>query len=132
MYIPDGYGTVFPYMLVGDTASFVEFLVRAFGAEVMGRTDLPGRPNANVRVRIGTSAFMVSAADGKTLKPMPGAYYVFVDDVDGTYERALAEGGTSIFAPADMPYDERQAGVADASGNLWWISKRLVERPYDD
>jgi uncharacterized glyoxalase superfamily protein PhnB len=32
--------------------------------------------------------------------------------------------------PADMPYDERQAGVCDPFGNYWWISRRLVAGPY--
>jgi len=132
MYIPPGYGTMFPYMLVADAGGLVGFLTRVFGAEVLGTTDLPGRPRANVRVRIGTSAFMVSETDGESLQPMPGAYYVYVDDVDAAFARALGEGATPVFEPADMPYEDRQAGVADASGNLWWISKRLVERSYDD
>jgi hypothetical protein len=30
-----------------------------------------------------------------------------------------------------MPYEDRQAGVIDASGNIWFISRRLVEEAYD-
>ncbi len=36
--------------------------------------------------------------------------------------RALELGATSVDAPADKPYQERNAGVRDSFGNIWWIS----------
>jgi PhnB protein len=54
-----------------------------------------------------------------------------VDDVDGTFERAIADGAAALFEPTDMPYQDRQAGITDPFGNIWWISKRLVEESYD-
>ena len=44
--------------------------------------------------------------------------------------RTVAAGAESIMPVADMPYDDRQGGVRDAWGNLWWISQRLVDGPY--
>lgn len=86
MYVPESYGTVFPYMMVSD-------------------------------------------ADA--MEAMPAAYYVYVEDVDRTFENAIACGATEIFQATDMPYQDRQAGVTDPFGNIWWISKRLVNEPYD-
>jgi len=131
MYLPETYGTVFPYMLVAGADAFAEFLTRVFEATEIGRTVLPGGRIANIRIRIDTSTFMISEADGAMMQPMPGAYYVYVEDVDRTYAAALASGAESLFEPADMPYQDRQAGVRDPFGNVWWISKRLVEAPYD-
>ncbi|WP_373083663.1 VOC family protein [Zhongshania sp.] len=131
MYLPDGYGTIFPYMLVNGANSLCVFLADVFGAEEMGRTVFPDGRIANIRIRIGTSNFMISETDGSAMKSMPGAYYIYVEDVDDTYKRALSAGAKSIFEPADMPYLDRQAGVVDPTGNNWWISKRLVEEPYD-
>jgi PhnB protein len=44
--------------------------------------------------------------------------------------RALAAGAAKIMDVADMPYDDRQGGVKDPYGNLWWLSERLVDGPY--
>lgn len=131
MYIPKGYGTVFPYMIVKGADDFVSFLKDAFDAKEAGRTELPDGRVANVRVSIGTSTFMVSEADGQKMPPMPAAHYIFVDDVDRTFEKALACGSNKLFDPMDMPYQDRQAGISDPFGNIWWISIRLVEEPYD-
>lgn len=131
MYVPEGYGTVFPYMIVNDADAFADFLSKVFEASEIGRTTLPNARVANLRIRIGTSIFMVSQAASGELNAMPGAYYVYVEDVDATFAKAIASGARVVFEPADMPYRDRQAGVADPFDNLWWISRRLVDEPYD-
>jgi PhnB protein len=130
MYIPEGYGTVFPYMVVHQAEKFVDFLKNAFDAKELGRTQIPGGRIANVRVRIGTTTFMVSEAEGD-FKAMAGAYYVYVENVDQTLDQAVSNGAKKMFDPMDMPYRDRQAGVTDPFGNIWWISHRLVNEPYD-
>ena len=44
--------------------------------------------------------------------------------------RALSAGPTKIMDVSDMPYKDRQGGVRDPCGNIWWSSQRLVEGPY--
>ncbi|MBT8102283.1 MAG: VOC family protein [Gammaproteobacteria bacterium] len=131
MYIPDGYGTVFPYMIVNDANEFIDFLSKVFDAEEVGRTEFPGGRVANARIRIGTSTFMVGEADNENILPMPGSYYVYVEDVDQTLEKAIGNGAVKLFDAADMSYDDRQAGITDPAGNAWWISRRLVDASYD-
>lgn len=131
MYIPDGYGTVFPYMIVDGAEELANFLCKAFDATVEGKTLFPNGRVANIRVKIGTSSFMMSQAGDETMKAMPASYYVYVEDVDKAFGAAIEHGARNVFEPADMPYKERQAGVVDPSGNIWWISNRLVEEPYD-
>ncbi|MGI9233163.1 MAG: hypothetical protein ACR2RD_05980 [Woeseiaceae bacterium] len=60
MYIPEGYGTVVPYILVAKANDFVEFLKNVFDAHELGRTELPDGRVANLRVRIGTSNFWIA------------------------------------------------------------------------
>jgi PhnB protein len=124
MYIPEGYGTVFPYMVVDQAEKFVDFLKNTFDAKEIGRTQLPGGRIANVRIRIGTTTFMVSEASGENLKAMPCAYYLYVENVDQTLDKAVSNGAKKMFDPMDMPYRDRQAGVTDPFGNIWWISHR--------
>jgi PhnB protein len=61
---------------------------------------------------------------------MPASYYLYVDNADDAMGRALAAGATKIMDVADMPYNDRQGGVRDPCGNLWWISERMVDGPY--
>jgi len=130
MYIPEGYGTVFPYIMVNDMNRFVGFLTAVFDAKELGRTVMPDGRVANCRLRIGTTSFMASAG-GEGFPPMPVMHYIYVEDADATFAQALAHGATKIMEPADMPYEDRQGGVIDPCGNTWWISTRLVEEGYD-
>ena len=67
MYVPDGYGTMFPYICVADAPAYLQFLQQAFGARELGRTVMPDGEIANARVRIGDTSFMVSDHDGLLL-----------------------------------------------------------------
>ena len=86
-------------MIVDHADEFVSFLTGVFGAEIPGRTELPAGRIANIRVRVGTSAFTIGeSAEGGTAA-MPGTWYVCVEDVDRTYDRAIDPGATGIFPP---------------------------------
>lgn len=115
---PDGWPTVIPRMIVPDPKNLVAFMKSVFGATGDYR---PGRP---AEMRIRDSIIMVSDGDG--LRDMATAFlYVYVEDADATYARALASGATSLEAPADMPYGDRRAMVRDPFGNTWQIATRL-------
>jgi uncharacterized glyoxalase superfamily protein PhnB len=63
---------------------------------------------------------MVSASIDR--EPMPAFLYVYVEDTDSTYRRALESGATSIESPRDLPYGDRRAMVRDRWGNIWQIA----------
>ncbi len=48
--------------------------------------------------------------------------YVYVDDVDATFERAIAAGAIPMGTPTDRPFQERTAGVKDVFGNVWYVA----------
>lgn len=129
MYIPPGFSTVTPYFFVTGAEQFVSFLVDGLGGVETCRSLRPDGRIANVQVLIGSSTIMASEASPQ-YPPMPAAFYLFVEDARASMQRALAHGATLEMAVADMPYGDRQGGVRDAHGNLWWISQRLVEEPY--
>lgn len=129
MYVPPGYGTMFPYLFAKAASDYLGFLEAAFGAVVVGRTEHEGQL-ANARVRIGDTHFMISEAN-EQFGPSVSAFYLYVEDADAAHARALEAGAQSILSPMDMDYGDRQGGVTDPSGNTWWISTRLVEEPYD-
>ncbi len=129
MYIPPGFNSVAPYFFVKDAEAFIAFLVRALGGEESLRTMRPDGTVQNVQVRLGTSTVMVSEATPR-YPQMGCAFYLYVADADASMRRALDHGARLEMPVADMPYGDRQGGVRDQHGNIWWISQRTVEEPY--
>jgi PhnB protein len=129
MYIPPGFNTVTPYYFVNDAESFVSFLVQGLGGEETCRTMRRDGKIQNVQVRIGTSTVMVSEATER-YPAMSAAFYLYVSDANAAMKRALDHGASLEMAVGDMPYGDRQGGVRDKHGNIWWISQRTVEEPY--
>jgi len=129
MYIPPGFNTVTPYFSVRDADRFVAFLVDGLGGIEVLRNRRPDGRVGNVQVRIGTSTIMAGevSADGVAT---PASYYLYVENADASMAQAMTAGATQVMAVADMPYGDRQGGVRDCEGNIWWISQRLVEAPY--
>ncbi len=129
MHIPPGFSAVTPYYFVLDAERFVAFLIDGLDGVEMLRSLRPDGCIANVQVRLGPATIMVSEASA-AYPPMPCSCYLYVKNADASMRRALAAGATLEMEVADMPYDDRQGGVRDPHGNLWWISQRLVDAPY--
>ena len=58
---------------------------------------------------------------------MPGSRYLYVPDTDAVYQKAVQAGGTSVMEPADQFYGDRNAGVKDPVGNVWWIATHIED-----
>lgn len=129
MLIPPGFNTVTPYFFVKDAPGFIAFLVNGLGGLETCRTLRPNGQVANVQVRLGNATVMISEATERH-KPMAAAYYLYVENADAAMAQALAQGAALEMEVSDMPYGDRQGGVRDAHGNIWWISQRLVDEPY--
>jgi PhnB protein len=128
MRIPPGFNTVTPYFFVDDAVRFLDFLVRGLdGVEI--ERHMNGDRIANAQVRLGTSTVMVSEAS-LAFPAMAASYYLYVERADETMVKALAAGATKVSDIANMSYNDRQGGIKDQFGNLWWISERLVDGPY--
>lgn len=122
----EGHSTVSVYMMAWDAPRTIGFMKDVFDAELLLRHDREDGTVMHASVRIGDSVVMIS--DGTEQYPsFPVWLHVYVDDVDGTYRRALDRGGVSIQEPADQPDGDRRAGVKDAAGNSWWIASSLAQ-----
>jgi PhnB protein len=113
-WMPEGWHSVTPRLVVQDVAALVDFLKQAFGASGDFRTDRP------CQMRIGDSLVMVSGVGPRD--PMPAFLYLYVDDADTVYQRALKAGAVSLEAPSDTPYGDRRGMVEDPCGNVWQIA----------
>ena len=115
------YRTVTPYLLVAGADAELAFLKAAFGAQERDVSRNTDGSIMHAEITIGDSLVMIGQAGGQW-QPRDGAFYLWVDDVDATYRRALAAGATSESEPEDKPYGHRNAGVIDPSGLTWWIA----------
>ncbi len=116
----DTYHTVTPYLVVPDADAELEFLKSAFGGTEASCNRGADNAVMHAEVNIGDSLIMLGQAGGQW-KPRSAALYLWVDDVDATYRRALHAGAVSESEPEDKPYGHRNAGVIDRNGVTWWI-----------
>jgi PhnB protein len=122
--VPEGWHTVTPRLFVHDAAKLVDFLKQAFGGSGALRTDGPSE------IRIGDSIVMVSEAGVR--EPMPAFLYLYLEDSDVAYRRALEGGATVIEEPRDMFYGDRRATVRDEFGNIWQIATHKEDLSLDE
>ena len=103
---PIGWPSVMPRIFTSDVAGLTGFLRTVFGAEGELRSAAP------TEIRIGDSIILISDGGG-VREAMPAFLYVYVENADETYRRAIAAGAESIETPADMPMvtDERRSGI---------------------
>jgi PhnB protein len=129
--IPDGYHSVTPYLIVEGADRLIDFVTQAFDAKEAERMTRADGSIGHAEVRIGDSVVMLSEARDEW-KPMPAALYLYVPDTDAVYHRALEAGASSLMEPADQFYGDRNAGVKDPVGNLWWIGTRKEDVPREE
>jgi PhnB protein len=127
-HAPEGLRAVTPFLHPHGAAGLIDFLKRAFGAEEQSRTQSPDGVIHHATVKIGDSMIEMGEAHGPW-QPMPTTFFMYVDDVDAWYERAVTAGATSRGAPADQPHGDRVGGVADPFGNLWYVATHISDAP---
>ena len=119
--VPEGLRTLTVYLGPASAAEYIDFLTRAFGAVEEGRYHDPKGRVMHARVRIGNAALEMGEPDPP--RPRPTTFYLYVDDADALYHRAVAAGATALSAPADQSYGDRVASVQDSTGTIWYIAR---------
>jgi len=72
---------------------------------------------------------MVSVATA-AFPAMASSHYLYVANADAAIDKAISADAEKIMDVSVMPCQDRQGGVKDKHGNIWWLSQRLVEGPY--
>ena len=124
--IPQGYGTVTPYLIVHGVPRLIDFLRETFHAEERGRINDKENHVGHAEVKIGNSIVMMADSTPQ-YSPIPSQLYVYVDNVDDTYMQAMKAGGTTEQEPTTQFYGDRTAAVKDPTGNVWWIATHVEE-----
>lgn len=123
MNIPTGYQTIMPYLIVKNAANFLAFTQKVFNAEEKIKHMRDEQIIMHAEVMIGESIIMFADSTGQHTERTAGMF-VYVENADETFKKALDEGATSLTPLSDQPYG-RSGGVLDPFGNTWWITTPL-------
>ena len=124
--IPDNVPRVSPYLIVSDVGKTMNFLKEIFNAEEGERMSLPDGTINHGSVKIGDSLIMMGKGSDN-YPPQPAMLYIYVNNTDAVYKRALESGATSVMEPADQFYGDRNASVKDSDGISWWIATHIED-----
>lgn len=126
--IPEGYHTMTPYLIVKDGAGAVAFYEKAFQAK---RKEVMQDEAGNIRhaeLQIGDSPLMLGQHDeleGRSDKLPRVSIYLYVEDVDAVIASAEAAGAKVTQPAATRFYGNREGGIEDPFGIVWWIATRV-------
>ncbi len=129
--IPDAYRTATPYLIVNDAAAAIAFYKDAFGATELVRLADPTGKVMHAEIRINNSPFMLADEfpdmgyrSPLTLGGSPVSIYLYVEDVDAQFARAIAAGAREVMAPTDQFDGDRRGTLTDAFGHVWLLATR--------
>jgi PhnB protein len=123
--IPPGHHTATPYLTVDDCARAIDFYKKAFGAQEIMRMQGPGGKIGHAEIKIGDSVVMLSDEMGggnrapKSLGGTTAAVFLYLEDVDTFYKRAVDAGAKADMPPADMFWGDRFGRLTDPFGHAW-------------
>jgi PhnB protein len=128
--IPDGYHTVTPALTVKNGAEAIEFYRRALGARELMRLSSPdGTHLMHAEIEVGNSRGMLAEESPEmgcrapaTVGAVTSSLYVYVEDVDTAFQRAVEAGGKALMPPTDMFWGDRFGQVEDPSGHRWGLA----------
>lgn len=133
--VPEQYHSVTPSLAVTPCAEAIGFYERAFGAvEISPRMTGPDGKVGHAEIRIGDSVIMLGDEwpDGPIQAPSSlggstAALFLYTDDVDGLWERAI-EAGAEVVYPLELQfYGDKSGRVRDPFGHTWGLAKRVEE-----
>lgn len=117
----EGFHTITPLLRVNGASKLMDFLKQAFGAKEISLYNQKDGSLMHAEVKIGDSMVMISDSSSEW-KPTTCVLYLYVDDTDKRYQKALECGATSLRKPREEFYGDRCAAVIDPFGNQWWVA----------
>ena len=132
--IPDGYPRVSPHLSVVGAAKAIDFYGEVLGATERMRMEAPDGAVAHAEIQIGDSVIMIgdempggNDPSPATVGGSPVALFVYVEDVDDVFKRAMNAGATSVQEPEDHFYGDRVAMFDDPFGHRWNIATHIED-----
>ena len=132
--IPAGYPQVIPYLVVDGAAAAIEFYGTVLGTRERMRMGGPDGKVAHAELELGDSVIMLADESPDTgpkgprsLGGSPVTISLYLDDVDGVHEKAIAAGATELRPPTDQFYGDRTAQFEDPWGHRWNVGTHVED-----
>src|SRR5688572_24688935 len=127
--VPEGYHTITPQLTLDNAAQAIDWYKKAFGAEEISRSPGPDGKIMHAEIRIGNSRIMMNdvmmgAKGPQAYGGSPASLWLYVDNSDEVFNRAVAAGGKVQMPLADQFWGDRGGAVSDPAGYTWWIATR--------
>lgn len=133
-YIPEGYHSVTPYLVIKGAAQAIDYYKKVFDAKVLVRMDGPNHTVGHAELQIGNSRIMLAdenpqmgATSATTIGNSPVSLYLYIPDVDRVVEKAVAEGAKIIKPVQDQFYGDRSGFLQDPFGHFWGIATHVED-----
>lgn len=132
--IPEGAEGATPYLYIRGAAKALDFYKRAFGAKEEMRMDGPNGTVGHAEIAIGRAHVMLAdenvamnAPSPDTLGGTSASIYVYVEDVDAFFQRAVGAGATVLKPVADQFYGDRSCFLKDPFGHQWGFATHVED-----
>lgn len=131
--IPEGYHTITPQLTCRDAARAIEFYKKALGAQELMRSAGPDGKIMHAELQIGDSRFMVNDEfPGVAVAPNPSAphsssLFLYTEDVDSLYNRAVREGCRVDMQLDNMFWGDRYGKFTDPFGHQWGVATHVED-----
>jgi PhnB protein len=132
--IPSGYHSLTPYLVVNDASRAIDFYTQAFGAKETVRMGGPGGKIGHAELKIGDSMLMLSdeipgsgTRSPQSLGGSPVSVFMYVENVDSVFDRAVKAGAKADKPPEDMFWGDRFGHLTDPFGHLWAIATHIED-----
>ena len=139
-YVPQGFHTITPHLVIKGAAGAMDFYQRAFGAEEICRFMMPdGKMVMHGLMKIGDSMLMLGDELPDAMAICPGwvspetnkattvGLNLYVEDVDAVYQQAVDSGCEPTSPPMDAFWGDRHGLVRDPYGHYWGISTHKAD-----
>ena len=118
--VPEGFGTVTPFLNIKNAGAAIEFFKKAFGVEERSRMSMPDKTIAHAELQLGSSKIMITEASMNA--PTQSSMHLYVEDCDALWARATAAGCKIEMPISDMFWGDRYGVLSDPYGNRWAIA----------
>ena len=130
--VPEGFHTITPQLVLDNAAQTIDWYVKAFGAKEISRSAGPDGKIMHAELAIGNSRFMVSDAVMGAKGPQafggsPASLWLYVDDSDALFKRAVDAGAKVQMPIADQFWGDRSGRIEDPFGNRWSLATHVED-----
>ena len=136
-WLPQGFRTITPHLVINGCAKAIEFYKKAFGAEEVMRMPMPDGRIGHAELKIGDSVLMCAddcpemtggkSRDPKKLGASPVTIHLYVPDAKAAMERATKAGATVTMPVAEMFWGDLYGKFTDPFGHDWGIATHVKD-----